>query len=92
MIEPAIRLFEDIERKRRELDYIDDADTAQKSANVTAEQIRDDLDDADLMIQERRFPELYDAAVGIAGKSVRLAAVGRQGMIQTEGGEHGKTD
>ena len=92
MIEPAIRLFEDIERKRRELDYIDDADTAQKSANVTAEQIRDDLDDADLMIQERRFPELYVAAVGISGKSVRLAAVARQGMIQTEGGEHGKTD
>lgn len=92
MIEPAVRLFEDIERERRELNHIQDPDQAEKSAQMAAGAIRDDLDDADLLIQEKRFPELYNTAVGIAGKSVRLAAVARQGMIQTEGREHGKTD
>ena len=92
MIEPAVRLFEDIERERRELNHIQDPDQAEKSAQMAAGAIRDDLDDADLLIQEKRFPELYNTAIGIAGKSVRLAAVARQGMIQTEGGEHGKTD
>lgn len=92
MIEPAVRLFEDIERERRELNHIQDPDQAKESAHRAAGAIRDDLDDADLLIQEKRFPELYNTAVGIAGKSVRLAAVARQGMIQTEGGEYGKTD
>ena len=92
MIEPAVRLFEDIERERRELNHIQDPDQAKESAHRAAGAIRDDLDDADLLIQEKRFPELYNTAVCIAGKSVRLAAVARQGMIQTEGGEYGKTD
>lgn len=92
MIEPAVRLFEDIERERRELNHIQDPDQAKESAHRAAGAIRDDLDDADLLIQEKRFPELYNTAVGIVGKSVRLAAVARQGMIQTEGGEYGKTD
>lgn len=92
MIEPAVRLFEDIERERRELNHIQDPDQAKESAHRAAGAIRDNLDDADLLIQEKRFPELYNTAVGIAGKSVRLAAVARQGMIQTEGGEYGKTD
>lgn len=92
MIEPAVRLFEDIERERRELNHIQDPDKAKESAHRAAGAIRDDLDDADLLIQEKRFQELYNTAVGIAGKSVRLAAVARQGMIQTEGGEYGKTD
>ena len=92
MIEQAVRLFEDIEQRRRELDHIQDPDKAKESAEVAAGEIRDYLDDADLLIQEKRFPDLYRTAVGISEKSVRLAAVARQGMIQTEGGEHGKTD
>lgn len=50
-----------------------------------------------------QFTEIYRAAVQIAGKSVRLAAVARQGIIQSEtmnridhiyqqeDGKHGKT-
>lgn len=59
MIEPTVKLFESIELKRRELAHIGDAGTAERSARAAAEQIRDDLDNADLLIQERRFPELY---------------------------------
>ena len=92
MIESAVRLFEDIERDRKELNHITDANTASESAKKAAGAIRDDLDDADILIQEKKFPELYSTAVGISEKSVKLAAVARQGMIQTEGGEYGKTD
>ena len=92
MIDGAVRLFEDIEQKRRELNHITDEQAAQESAQMAAGTIRNDLDDADVLIQEKKFPELYSTAVGISEKSVRLAAVARQGMIQTEGGEHGKTD
>lgn len=89
MIEPIVRLFQEIERKRRELIHIDSAEKAETAAEGTAGDIRENLDDADLMIQEKRFAELYAIAAEIAGKSVRLAAIARQGMIQTEGGENG---
>lgn len=92
MIEPLVRLFEAIEHKRRELVHIDDPDKAAQSAAGAAEEIRGDLDDADLLIRDQNFPELYETAVNMEGKVVRLAAVARQGMIQTEGGEHGTTD
>lgn len=89
MIEPTVRLFEEIERKRRELDHIDSAIRAEQAAANMAGAIRDSLDDAVLLIQEQRFAELYATAAEIAGKSVRLAAIARQGMIQTEGGNYG---
>ena len=92
MIEPLVRLFEAIERKRRELNHIDAPDKAAKAAAGTAQDIRDDLDDADLLIRDKQFPELYETAVNMSGKVVRLAAVARQGMIQKEGGEDGTAD
>lgn len=93
MIEPTVRLFQSIETARRELIHIESEQAAQEAAKSTSGAIRDKLDDADLLIQERRFADLYGTAAEIAGKSVRLAAVARQGMIQTEGGKHGaKTD
>lgn len=93
MIEPTVKLFQEIERKRRELDHIVGKQAATDAAAATSGAIRDDLNDADLLIQEQRFAELYGTAAEIAGRAVRLAAIARQGMIQTEGGEHGtKTD
>ena len=99
---------------------IREADQAFRLLCEAADEIRDELRNVFIIMQDAgavqdgvipdpeelhgQFTEIYRNAVRIAGKSVRLAAIARQGIIQSEmmnpidrgylqeGGRNGKTD
>ncbi len=99
---------------------IQDTDQAFRLLCESADEIRDEMGNVFQAMQNageimkggapdpaenhRQFTEIYRAAIQIAGKSVRLAAIARQGIIQSEtmnpidrmsgqeGGGYGKTD